>query len=351
MLFQDNSPHRRSVMRALSLFTAWGGLIFCVLNIMRGLHWLAAIEFFAAMAAVFSYYRMATTQRLLAWSVGFILCFYTIMMIALLVPNTSPTIFVWVFLLPLISYLTLGSHLGLRFTAVYVFFAAVAFYLRVEMEIGILTLSSAFNVVLCGSLIWVFSHLYEVNRERSQQALMKMASQDSLTGLNNRLRLTEIFQREVQVAKRNEIALSLLLIDVDHFKEVNDRYGHILGDRVLQGLADLIRSHSRQTDYGFRVGGEEFCLILSGANLNSASKVAETLRQSIDSESFEQDGESVYVTVSIGVAEYGNDGRDLDSLYRVADKRLYEAKTSGRNRVVKEGFNHAVDIRSVSASI
>lgn len=334
MEFHDDSPHRRSVMRALSLFTAWGGLIFCVVNIMRGLHWLAAIEFLAAMAAVFAYYQLATTQKLKLWSIGFIMVFCTIMMVALLAPNTSPTIVVWVFLLPIVSYLTLGSRLGLRFTSVYVLLAIAVFAIRFQFSLGIVTVAASLNVFICCGLIWVFSHIYEVNRERSQEALMKMASQDSLTGLNNRLRLNEIFQREVSVAKRNSLALSLLLIDVDHFKQVNDRYGHDVGDRVLLGIADLIRLHSRQTDYGFRVGGEEFCLILSGADLAAASKVAETLRESIKEKRFSQDGQPISVTVSIGVAEYTVDEDDLDGLYRAADQRLLQAKSLGRNRVI-----------------
>nr|WP_306667752.1 GGDEF domain-containing protein [Pseudoteredinibacter isoporae] len=286
------------------------------------------------MAAGFTYYQLAHTKKLKAWCVGFILCFYSIMMFILFMPNTSPTVFVWIFLLPLISYLTLGSYLGLRFTAAYVACTIVVFLLRFELEMVVLTLSSTLNVVLCCALIWVFSHIYEVNRERSQAQLMKMAAEDSLTSLYNRLRLAEIFEREVRVAQRNEIALSLLLIDVDHFKQVNDRYGHDVGDRILIAVADLIREHSRQTDYGFRVGGEEFCLILSGAGLSAASGVAESLREAIENTEFTEGEEHLSVTVSIGVAEFLLDANDLDGLYRCADQRLYQAKTEGRNRVV-----------------
>lgn len=334
MAFYDDSPHRRSVIRALSLFTAWGGVIFTIVNSIRGLYLIAGVELVAAMAAGFTYYQLAHTKKLKAWCIGFILCFYSIMMFILLMPNTSPTVFVWIFLLPLVSYLTLGSKLGLRFTAAYVGLTIAVFLLRFELELVVLTLSSILNVVLCCALIWVFSHLYEVNRERSQAQLMRMAAEDPLTALYNRLRLSEIFEREVRVANRNEIALSLLLIDVDHFKQVNDRYGHDVGDRILLGIADLIRLHSRQTDYGFRVGGEEFCLILSGAGLEAGNKVAESLREAVEQAVFKEGDDKLLVTVSIGIAEYLVDADDLDDLYRCADQRLYQAKTLGRNQVV-----------------
>ncbi|GAA6152628.1 GGDEF domain-containing protein [Pseudoteredinibacter isoporae] len=347
MAFYDDSPHRRSVIRALSLFTAWGGVVFVIVNSVRGLYLIAGIEFVAAMVAGFSYYQLEHTRNLKAWCIGFILCFYSIMMFILFLPNTSPTVFVWIFSIPLISYLTLGSYLGLRFTAAYLALTIVVFLLRFELEVVLMTMSSTLNVALCCGLIWVFSHIYEINRERSQAQLMKMAAEDSLTAMYNRLRLAEIFEREVRVAQRNELELSLLLIDIDHFKQVNDCHGHDVGDRILVGVADLIRQHSRQTDYGFRVGGEEFCLILSGAGLSAASKVAESLRGAIEAKQFQAGNEQLSVTVSIGVAEFAVDAGDLDDLYRCADQRLYQAKTEGRNQVIGERFE--ADLAGCSA--
>lgn len=156
---------------------------------------------------------------------------------------------------------------------------------------------------------------------------------DSLTQLLNRRYLNTIVSRETLYARKHKTHLSLLAIDVDHFKRINDQYGHATGDIALQLLAEVILEHTRGSDYAFRVGGEEFLLLQVATDLNMAEQIAEKIRQRIQtSEILSSTGVAVQFTVSIGVVSY--DGHpDYQRFLESADTALYAAKNNGRNLV------------------
>lgn len=168
----------------------------------------------------------------------------------------------------------------------------------------------------------------------------EMAERDDLTGLCNRRHFLELTTRELQRTQRYGLSLSFLLLDVDHFKKVNDTMGHQAGDRLLRELADLFRTNLRSSDIAGRVGGEEFAVVLPETDLDSAVEVAGRLREAVESLCFRFDnlGDPMPVTVSIGLVEFNHrdGGRpdNLRTLYERADRALYEAKASGRNMVV-----------------
>ncbi|CCK79303.1 GGDEF domain-containing response regulator [Desulfobacula toluolica] len=171
--------------------------------------------------------------------------------------------------------------------------------------------------------------------EEQRKQLEKLARIDDLTGLYNRRYFFERFTMEVSRAVRYGQPFSVLMIDLDHFKHVNDTYGHLFGDEVLARTGKNIQIHTRNTDISGRYGGEEFCIGLSSTGLAGAEEFAERMRQRIENEKFiAPDGQTVQVTCSIGIAlvdEYDqNVSRSLDC----ADQALYEAKSLGRNRVV-----------------
>lgn len=169
------------------------------------------------------------------------------------------------------------------------------------------------------------------------QALAKMerlAAIDELTKLVNRRVLCEQLDLEVARATRFGTLLAVVLLDLDHFKEVNDKYGHAMGDMVLAGVAGLIIKRMRTIDTAGRYGGEELCLLLPGTDSKGALAVADALRQQIAGSRFYESGQAARVTASFGVA--ANDGGILtavEPLFRAADRALYRAKTNGRNRV------------------
>ncbi|WP_018936260.1 diguanylate cyclase [Thioalkalivibrio sp. ALJ24] len=169
--------------------------------------------------------------------------------------------------------------------------------------------------------------------QEANQRLERIASTDPLTGIANRWYFLEVAERELLRRARNSSPVSLLMLDLDHFKQVNDTWGHPVGDRVLHAVADTLRDSLRPLDLSGRFGGEEFLVLLPGTHAEEAREIAERLRRAVAAMAIEHEGESVRVTVSIGVAI--SDGeRDIDGLICKADNALYRAKSEGRDRVV-----------------
>jgi len=161
--------------------------------------------------------------------------------------------------------------------------------------------------------------------------LERLSVTDQLTGLYNRRRLMEVLASEIQRSKRHEHAFSLLMMDVDHFKKFNDSLGHLAGDRVLAGVAEVLGEATRDIDTASRYGGEEFVVVLPETDLDEAVEVAERIRSSLAARIFE----GRRVTLSVGAAEFPRHGDDVQPLIAAADAALYRAKEGGRNRVMR----------------
>lgn len=161
-----------------------------------------------------------------------------------------------------------------------------------------------------------------------------MANTDELTGLYNRRGFEEFLQWEFRKGERYHRMASILLLDLDHFKKVNDTYGHLAGDNVLVAVAQKCKSELRKSDILSRYGGEEFIALLPDTNRENALKVAEKMRQAIESTSISTSEGTIYLTISIGVASFGDkDELPIDEVIKYADDSLYSAKRSGRNMV------------------
>lgn len=327
--------HRRKLLKVLLLITSVSGVIFFVLNSLRGLYTLGIVELMAAFYSLLLYRVVSNTRHLNAWILAYLLPFLTTMMFALAQPRTSETIFVWVFLIPQVSYLLAGTERGFAITAFYLLSAAAIFFVRFY-DTGILQPVSVMNIVLCAGAIWSFAHHYEAGREKFSSKLLQIAERDSLTGLLNRMRLAELVESEIRNAEARQQSVAMVLLDLDQFKNINDTYGHPVGDDALIYAADKLQSAVRKTDYVFRIGGEEFCILLPGADLEGGIEVAESVRRSLEEGAFRVGGEEVPFTGSFGVAVSGQDGRNMIDLYHAADARMYAAKFAGRNRVVAD---------------
>lgn len=192
---------------------------------------------------------------------------------------------------------------------------------------------SAGYAVLC--MLTLMMLRIQLTMLRQREELRALATTDALTGIANRGHLMNIGVQEFGRARRYGQALSVLMLDIDRFKSVNDRWGHPTGDQVIHVVAQTLRSMARGQDLAGRLGGEEFALLLPATPLAGARAIAERLRQSVqDSVSVQAgDGEVVRFTVSIGVAALAAQDADFDSLLQRADRALYLAKDGGRNRV------------------
>ena len=179
---------------------------------------------------------------------------------------------------------------------------------------------------------------YALKLGETLEALRRLATRDQLTGLLNRREFDRILQEEIERSRRFGHDFALILADIDHFKRVNDTRGHPAGDAVLREIGRRFAASVRSVDRVTRIGGEEFAIVMLEADAAMARQQAERLRQTIEQQACAlSEGESLAVTVSLGLAVFPRDGADAAALVQAADRALYAAKAAGRNRVVDAG--------------
>jgi diguanylate cyclase (GGDEF)-like protein len=176
--------------------------------------------------------------------------------------------------------------------------------------------------------------LVETNKELHQLSIT-----DGLTGLLNRKHILELLDKEISRSRRYGHPVSVLMLDIDHFKNVNDTYGHQTGDAVMRRLADCFCEAIRENDMVGRYGGEEFLILLPNSNAQNSAQTAQRIRKMVQDLEIETSGENVSVTVSIGVSSYPRYGQDADAVICAADAALYQAKSNGRNQVTLSETN------------
>jgi diguanylate cyclase (GGDEF)-like protein len=174
--------------------------------------------------------------------------------------------------------------------------------------------------------------IYPLRNALQYRQALQTAMNDPLTGAGNRVAMDNALHRELQMAQRYDQALSILMIDIDHFKQVNDNYGHAFGDSVLKEVVGAIDSVTRNTDMTFRYGGEEFVVVLSKTEAQGARVIGERIREYIEAMQVDEDGKKLQVSVSIGTSTLETN-EPVKSLFGRADQALYKAKNNGRNRL------------------
>lgn len=326
-------PYRKSVLRALLVITILSGFLFAGLNIGRGNYSVATVELVMAIYSVFILFAIRRVQRLERWMLAYVVPFFTAMMVALASPLSTASVFVWALLIPMLSHLLLGRRLGMLISVVFILIAAVIYFFKFQNNMVLMQPVAVANIAILTLVILAFSYVYEVTREQTEARLLKMAHLDPLTGLANRARLRDVFAHEKIRSQRAGTALSVVMFDLDHFKRVNDSYGHDVGDQALKHFSRLLKQSLRKTDLAARLGGEEFCMLLIDTSPRQALITAEKVRVLLEKTALVSGNIQLTLTLSGGVAGYGEDGDNLEELIRAADRRLYKAKKNGRNQV------------------
>jgi diguanylate cyclase (GGDEF)-like protein len=178
--------------------------------------------------------------------------------------------------------------------------------------------------------------LFPMRNALLYRAATQSALRDPLTDTGNRIAMDQTLQREIEMSRRHSQPLSLLMLDIDHFKQINDTYGHSAGDDVLKAVAASIKDQLRNVDMVFRFGGEEFLILLSNTSREAAAMVGERLRFAAQAQDYVADGKVIELTVSLGCSTL-LPGESAESLLRRADSALYVAKREGRNRLTMAG--------------
>ncbi|EJM01435.1 diguanylate cyclase (GGDEF) domain-containing protein [Pseudomonas sp. GM102] len=178
--------------------------------------------------------------------------------------------------------------------------------------------------------------LFPMRNALLYRAATQSALRDPLTDTGNRIAMDQTLEREIEMSRRHSQPLSLLMLDIDHFKQINDTYGHSAGDEVLKAVAASIKNQLRNVDMVFRFGGEEFLILLSNTSREAAAMIGERLRFAAQAQDYEAEGKVIELTVSIGCSTL-LPGESAESLLRRADSALYVAKREGRNRLAMAG--------------
>lgn len=240
----------------------------------------------------------------------------------------------WVTILPPLAFFILGPKAGTIVTSLV--FAYCSWFLYGLLGQGLpgnLSLGALFNFVeVAVAQIFLFRY-YETSRRDAYEQLHRTAITDPLTRCFNRLHLDNSLNEVLNEARRTAKAISILLLDVDHFKRINDEYGHIVGDKVLIAISQVLQEQTREEDLVGRWGGEEFLIICPDAGVDQAAYIAERILQKLNSQTL---WENITATVSIGIATSPHAGNFLsaEAMSQIADRNLYRAKEAGRNRVL-----------------
>lgn len=203
-----------------------------------------------------------------------------------------------------------------------------------DRVIGVLNVGGLEKDALEKFIIVARQFSLEMEKAQLYETVQALAITDGLTGVFVRRHFIEKFKEELERSSRHRSKTSFMMIDLDHFKEMNDRFGHLMGDAMLKDVARVLKQNVREIDLVGRYGGEEFCVFLPETDKAGASVVAERLRSSVSFQEFMIYDEIVKATISVGVSTFPDDSKKINELIEFADKALYKAKAEGRNRVV-----------------
>lgn len=312
------------------------GAIYVFINIFTGYYYIAAAQTAFVLVCAWFYKTTditSTKKQTQTTAKIYLAILYISLLFVFSKEDVPKSVYIWALLTPFLSYLLLGRLWGAIYTALFTGVTAALYLYMFNDQEQMMNAGFLSNLISCTLIAWVLANEYELLSKRTQSDLVDIASHDDLTGLYNRTQLKTIFYRELINSKHSDKNLSIIVLDIDWFKKVNDTYGHASGDKVLILIADLIRLSIRSGDSAFRIGGEEFCVILPSTAITSAQEVAERIRVRVEEEPYEYGSEKMPITISCGVAESESFEQKIQSLFELADKRLYAAKSAGRNRI------------------
>lgn len=252
---------------------------------------------------------------------GIMICILYLSAAVAIVSLKGPSTIYWAYPATIGCFCIINSRLATIFCAVTLGALFVTIY-------GLVPSEQLFGIFTTLILLCIFGYTFNDSVHRQRTRLSTLAARDALTGAWNRRTLDEVLLQTTSSNNRNPLVASLIILDLDHFKRINDTYGHDVGDKILISFSELIKDSIRLSDRLFRYGGEEFVVIADGANLENAAVLAESIRKRVETSNlFEKET----ITISLGVAAL-RDGQSPEDWLKLADEALYAAKRTGRNK-------------------
>jgi len=301
---------------------------------------LASVLLFASFIYFVGYYiykkfnNIALSSAIVLYSL-YILMFYLVF--AGGVENTGP---LWIYIVAPVSVFIHGLKRGLIDITIFITVVSAIMFTPIEfIDHAVYAIEFKLRLIYSFLTVTFLSSLYEYSRAQSYKRILELSNKyqqlahlDPLTKLSNRRDAIRTLKQEQARVIRNKEPLAIILCDIDHFKKINDQFGHNIGDRVLVDLAQIFTNNVRKQDCIARWGGEEFIFILPQTSAYNANIIAEKIRQKIQDHSISHQNETIKVTVSMGIEQLA-ERHSIDEVINGADKSLYQAKNSGRNQI------------------
>lgn len=327
----DPTRHQRSLLRAVLIIIFLFSFLIGSLNVVLfSAYQIATFNFLSVLMSVviWIYYHATRNLKIASWLVTAAILFNLASFIALAKGGAYSLI--WITIIPPLVFFLLGRRAGSWVTAIA--YSATLLYLYVNLaDLPPLSFSTGamLNIAEVMVVHWFLFRHYESSRQSAYSELAHLSESDRLTGVFNRGKLDVLLEEMIAKTNSNNGPASLMLIDIDHFKDVNDSYGHLVGDHILKQVATTLKQSIRAEDIFGRWGGEEFMLLCANTTQLQAEALAEDLRCKVMNAVGTEKGP---VTISIGLMEI-NESLTPTEVIQQVDRALYQAKKSGRNRV------------------
>ncbi len=340
----DPEERRKRISAVLTLLIMIiGASIFSFYHFSRGDYNIVALDGLGFVAALLCllYVRRQEKAFVIYWLIAVIMVAFC--SITTILGRTEISLFYWAFVLPAASFSVLGDKKGLAFCLFFFFLNIVLMTVPESLLLSSKPYSSF--VIARSSIIYLILTFAMYYYESSQQMLFKYIQQekekyehaskhDALTGLSNRTDIMEKMEEEQERCLRKGSLFTLIMCDIDHFKRINDNFGHDSGDYVLKMIASLFKDQVRGIDCPSRWGGEEFLIMLVETDLEGGQQVAERIRKRIENMVFKYKDTKMPVTMTFGLSMYRGKDDNIEDCIKRADSALYEGKNQGRNRVI-----------------
>jgi len=250
---------------------------------------------------------------------------------------------IWFYLLIYVAYMIHDRTIGIFYTLASIIIILTV-NIFIELQLSQIAINSGILGLIIGSFLsYTYTNKitnYENSLKQQNTSLSVLASTDYLTGVMNKRMFNEISEHYFQTAQKNHFHLTLLLFDLDHFKKVNDTYGHQAGDLLLKRFVKKLERILNKSDIFARIGGEEFAILLSQINSDDAYILAEKIRKEIENDFITYKGQDIFVTTSIGISENKETDTEFKNIFSRADIALYQAKNEGRNKTCYIEFSN-----------